>query len=177
VYKNSPFPFLKLRLPLPWKHNIGTSGNTQLVNGVASFPDAAATLDDGNHLLRNALSEAVLSASHVAPLRRSAHNPLDGLPTALPLTKRDRNLQRNTTTSGTPLATNSQKGGNRVNCQCEVENGVERKVGWRGCARKERALRVNCWDGRGAEVLKDQCHVLQYRVSRSSRTRKKGRTR
>jgi hypothetical protein len=112
VYKNSPFPFLKLHLPLPRKHNVGTSGNTQLVDGIAPFPDAAATLDDGNHFLRNALSEAVLSASHVAPLRRSTHDPLDGLPAALPLTQRNRNLQRNTTTSGTPLATNSQKWGN-----------------------------------------------------------------
>jgi hypothetical protein len=57
-----------ITLPLPGQDNVGSSSNTQLVDGIAPVPDTARTLDYGNEFLSNALTKAALSAACVPPL-------------------------------------------------------------------------------------------------------------
>lgn len=115
-------------LPLPRQHNVGSCCDAQLVDGIAPVPDAAGALHDGNDLVCDALRKAVLSTAHVPPLGRRRHDPLDGRPPPLPLPQRHRDLKRNTTARRASLTSNAQERCHRVNRQCQVEYGVERKV-------------------------------------------------
>jgi hypothetical protein len=113
------------------------------VDGVAPVPDAACALYYSNELLSNALGETAFAATHISPLGCSSHDPLDGSTPPLPLTQRNGNLQSDTTSSSTALASDAHQRGNRVDSECKIENRVEGQVGWWGRAREQWSRGVN----------------------------------
>ena len=116
------------------------------MNGVAPVPNTAGALDYCNKLLRNSLGKAVLSTAHVPPLRRSRHDPLDGSPSPLPLAQRNGNLQSDTTSSSTTLASNAHERSDRIDSESKIEYRVEWKVRWRWRAGEQRSRGVNGGD-------------------------------
>ena len=98
------------------------------MNSIAPVPNTTLAFNDRNHFLCNTLSKTVLSTARIPPLRSSAQDPLDSCSPSLPLAKRNWDLQRHTTTSGTLLRTNSKERGDRIDSECKVKNGVQRKV-------------------------------------------------
>jgi hypothetical protein len=96
-------------LPLPGQHNVGSCSHTQLVDGTALVPDTARALNHGNELLSKALGQTVLSTSHISPFDGSGQDPLHSSTSSLPLTKRNRDLKRDTTSSSTSLTADAHK--------------------------------------------------------------------
>jgi hypothetical protein len=119
---------LGIFLSFPGQDDVGSSSNTQLVDGIAPIPDAAVALNYGNDLLGNALSETTLSTAHVSLLRRSGQDPLNSLTPSLSRKKRDGNLKSDTTSSSTSLTPDAYERRDRVNGESEVQYGVERKM-------------------------------------------------
>ena len=97
------------------------------------LPSRAAAFDDGDNLLSNAQSKHVATTAARLALGSSVQDPLKGSAAALTKTKRDGNLQGDTTTGCTALRADAQQRGDAVDSECEVKDRVQRKVGWRGC--------------------------------------------
>ena len=100
------------------------------------LPSRAAALNDGDNLFSNAQSEHVTSTATRLALGSSIQDPLEGSATALAETQWYRNLQSDTTTSGTTLRADAQERGDAVDSECEVKDRVQRKMGWWGCRRR-----------------------------------------
>jgi hypothetical protein len=116
------------------------------VDSVAPFPDAARALYYSNELRSNALSKTALATTRIPPLRCSGHDPLDSSAPPLPLAQRNGNLQSDTTSSSTTLASNAHERSDRIDSESEIEYRVEWKVRWRWRAGEQRSRGVNGGD-------------------------------
>ena len=111
-----------------------TSGSGgDLVDTGTLLPSGAAALDDSDNFLGNAQSKHVTTTAARLALGSSVQDPLKGSAAALTETKRDGNLQGDTTTGSTALRADAQQRSNAVDGECEVKDRVQRKVGWWGC--------------------------------------------
>jgi hypothetical protein len=111
-----------------------TSGSGgDLVDTSTLLPSRAAALDDRNDFLGNTQSKHVTTTAARLALGSSVQDPLKGSTATLTETKRDGNLQGNTTTGSTTLRADAQQRGDAVDGECKVKDRVQRKVGWWGC--------------------------------------------
>lgn len=82
---------------------VASSSGGDLVDTSTLLPSRAAALDDGDNLLGNAQSKHVATTAARLALGSSVQDPLKGSTAALTETKRDGNLQGDTTTGSTTL--------------------------------------------------------------------------
>lgn len=97
------------------------------------LPSRATALNDSDNFLGNAQSKHVATTTARLALGSSVQDPFEGSTAALTETKRDGNLQGDTTTGGTTLRADAQERGDAVDSEREVKDRVQRKVGWWGC--------------------------------------------
>ena len=117
------------------------------MDGIAPVPDAARALYYSDELLSDTLGQAALATARVPPLGCSGHDPLDSSTPPLPLAQRNGNLQSDTTSSSTTLASNAHERSDRIDSESKIEYRVERKMRWRWRAGEQRSRGVNGGDG------------------------------
>lgn len=114
---------VQLRIPnlsLLWQDNVGSCSDSQFVDSIAPVPNSTSSLDYSNQFLCDALCEATFPTANVPPLRSSRHDPFHSCPPSLPLTKRNRYLKRNTSTSSTFLRADAHERCNGVYREGEI---------------------------------------------------------